>query len=108
MLPLDQDVTVVGNYETSDLPRLISEYKINVVFISSIVPETFSYTLSEAIKMKLPVICFDLGAQGNRVKNYDLGQVMPLNSTSKEILMAAQALLKKAQNKNDASLHVYN
>ena len=99
MLPLDQDITVTGNYEISDLPRLISEYKINVVFISSIVPETFSYTLSEAIKMKLPIICFDLGAQGNRVKNYDLGQVMPLNSTSKEILMAAQTLLKKAQNK---------
>jgi FkbM family methyltransferase len=99
MLPLDQDITVTGNYEISNLPRLISEYKINVVFISSIVPETFSFTTSEAIKMKLPIICFDLGSQGSRVKNYDLGQVMPLNSTSKEILMAAQALLKKAQNK---------
>jgi FkbM family methyltransferase len=99
MLPLDQDITVTGSYEISNLPRLISEYKINVVFISSIVPETFSFTISEAIKMKLPIICFDLGSQGSRVKNYDLGQVIPLNSTSKEILMAAQALLKKAQNK---------
>ncbi len=99
MLPLEENITITGNYKPSDLPRLISEYKINVVFISSIVPETFSYTLSEAIKMKLPIICFDLGAQGNRVKSYHLGQVIPLNSTSKEILIAAQALLKKAQNK---------
>ena len=94
---LNKNIRVTGRYEISELYKLISDCKINIVFIASIVPETFCYTLSEAMKMRLPVICFDIGAQGHRVKNYDLGKALPLNSTMEEILLAAKSILKVAK-----------
>lgn len=42
---------------------------IDIVFIPSIWPETFSYTTSEAMMMGLPVACFDMCAPAERVKN---------------------------------------
>jgi glycosyltransferase involved in cell wall biosynthesis len=63
----------------------------------SIIPETFSYTISEAMTMGLPIVAFDIGAQGNRVKNYNLGKVVPLGSTSEVILTAIQSSLTAAQ-----------
>ena len=66
----------------------------------SIVPETFSYTISEAIKMGLPIVAFDIGAQGNRVKQYKLGKVVPLGSSPVVILAAIKTVLKIGQELN--------
>ncbi|HNW25912.1 MAG TPA: glycosyltransferase [Candidatus Gastranaerophilaceae bacterium] len=44
--------------------------------IPSIWPETFSYTTAEAMMLKYPVACFDIGAPAQRVKNYDKGVVI--------------------------------
>ena len=96
-LPLNSSVNVVGSYSLDDLPDIIRKNKINVVFMSSIVPETFSYTVSEAIKMGMPIVAFDIGAQGNRVRNYKLGKVVPLGSSSKVIFEAIQAIHKTAE-----------
>ena len=90
-------INVHGAYEPNHLPIIISKNKINVIFVSSIVPETFSYTISEAIAMGLPIVAFDLGAQGNRVKQYPLGKVVPLGSSPEVILVAIQSVLKIAQ-----------
>ena len=56
--------------------------------MSSVCPETFSYTISEIQSMKRPLISYDLGAQGERTKNYKLGKVIPLN-TKPELLLKA-------------------
>jgi glycosyltransferase involved in cell wall biosynthesis len=90
-------INVHGAYEPNHLPIIIRKNKINVIFVSSIVPETFSYTISEAMAMGLPIVAFDLGAQGNRVKQYPLGKVVPLGSSPEMILMAIQSVLKIAQ-----------
>jgi glycosyltransferase involved in cell wall biosynthesis len=92
-------VTVHGKYTPNDLPLIISKRGINVILIPSIIPETFSYTISEAIEMGLPIVAFDLGAQGNRVKQYALGKVIPLDSSPAVILAAIQSVLKMAQEK---------
>ncbi|MGB4192519.1 MAG: rhamnan synthesis F family protein [Limnohabitans sp.] len=97
MLPTDPRINVLGSYEVNELPGIVRENRINVIFISSIVPETFSFTISEAIKMGLPIVAFDIGAQGNRVKQYKLGKVIPLGSTPGVILTAIHSILKEAQ-----------
>lgn len=97
VVDLPAEVNVWGSYTPNDLPRIISHQGINVILMPSIVPETFSYTISEAMKMGLPIVAFDLGAQGNRVKQYELGKVIPLGSSPEAILAAIQSALKTAQ-----------
>jgi FkbM family methyltransferase len=92
--------SIHGTYEPDDLPIIISKRGINVILMPSIVPETFSYTISEAMKMGLPLVAFDIGAQGNRVKQYELGKVVPLGSSPEVILWAIKSVLKTAQELN--------
>ncbi|WP_060825347.1 rhamnan synthesis F family protein [Sulfurospirillum cavolei] len=94
MLPLSPQIKIIGSYKIDELPEIICANGINVIFISSIVPETFSYTVSEAIEMGLPIVAFDIGAQGNRVKQYKLGKVIPLDSSPSVIMSAIQDVYK--------------
>lgn len=64
---------ILGRYKLERLPGLIEEEKIDLIIIPSICPETFSYTTSEAIQLGIPVACFDLGAQAEKVKLYKKG-----------------------------------
>ena len=90
-------IKVYGHYERNDLPVIMRENFINVILMPTIVPETFSYTISEAMQMGLPIVAFDIGAQGCRVKQYALGKVIPLDSPPEVILTAIQSALKTAQ-----------
>jgi len=67
-------------YNKSELPDLMEQHEIDLVFIASVVPETFSYTTQEAIEMGLPVAVFDLGAPAERVRQYPAGLIMAENA----------------------------
>ncbi len=67
---------ILGKYKREDLPEIIEQNQIDAVFISSICPETFSYTTNEALMMGLKVICFDIGAQAECVRKYSQGCVI--------------------------------
>ncbi len=54
---------------------LLIKYKIQLVIIPSIVPESFCMTLSEALALGIPVVTSNLGAQGDRVKKLNVGWV---------------------------------
>lgn len=88
-------INVHGPYEPNHLPLIVEKNGINAILAASIVPETFGYTISEAMKMGLPVVAFDIGAQGHRVKQYELGEVVPLDSSPEAILAALQSALLK-------------
>lgn len=81
-----------GKYRREDIANLVEEYNIDVFFMSSVCPETFSYTISEIQSMKRPLISYDLGAQGERTKNYKLGKVIPLNAKPDILLDAINEL----------------
>lgn len=65
-----------GRYMTDMIPKLVLENDIDLFFVSSIWPETYSYTTQEIINMNLPVVCFNLGAQAERIGEYDKGLVL--------------------------------
>lgn len=65
-----------GHYDVQNLPDIMEKNKVDLVFIPSIWPETFSYTTAEAMSMGLPVACFNLGAPAERVLKYDKGLIV--------------------------------
>lgn len=73
---MPENIRHIRNYRLSQLPDIIEENKIDIVFIPSTWPETFSYTTGEAIHMGLPVACFNLGGQADQVKKYDNGLII--------------------------------
>lgn len=66
-----------GEYTRDSIPRLILENDIDIFMISSICPETFSYTAEEVMTMRMPVMCFNIGAPAERVKKYEKGIIIP-------------------------------
>ena len=82
-----------GKYKARNLPRIMQKHKIDLVFIPSVWPETFSYTTSEAMSMGLPVACYDMGAPAERISKYSRGLI--LNKISpKENLMEIIKFIK--------------
>ena len=61
---------VTGPYRHEDLVDLIEANGINMFFFPSICPETFSYVTEEMIRLGLPIVAFDLGAPGERLRSY--------------------------------------
>lgn len=70
-----------GTYNRKELPALFAQHNIKLVMMLSVVKETFSYTLSESFACRIPVLAFDLGAVGERVKRNDLGFLLPAGSS---------------------------
>lgn len=79
-------IKVIGEYQRDELSNLVQAEEIDVIFFPSIWPETFSFTCSEAISMGLPVASFDIGAPAERIRAYELGMVIPLDSSIEEIV----------------------
>lgn len=83
-----------GYYMPEDLPVLLNEHEIDVIGILSICPETFSYTLTEAILNGIPVIVTDIGALGRRVKELNCGWAITLEDMKDEFLRIVKGLIK--------------
>lgn len=65
----------LGAYKQADLQKIIEENKISFVIFPSVCSETFSYLISELMKLNIPIICFDLGAQADKLRTYKKGFV---------------------------------
>lgn len=72
----DSTIAQTGRYVRSDIPTLAEENNIDLIFIPSVVPETFSYTTSEAIQLGIPVASFNLGASPEKIMKYDKGLII--------------------------------
>lgn len=81
------NIHYMGKYDVSKLDKIIMEQGISSVLFPSICPETFSYTVSELIHVEVPVACFNLGAQAEKVSQYKYGQIIK-NETNEAILDA--------------------
>ena len=75
-----------GRYIREELPKLLNKNDIKIVCLFSTWPETYSYTLTEAVASGIPVIAFDFGAIAERIKKYNLGWTIPINSNTDEII----------------------
>jgi GT2 family glycosyltransferase len=60
-------VNVILQYDREDLPRLMQTIGADAAALLSIVPETFSYTLSEMQQLGVPVIATRVGSLAERI-----------------------------------------
>jgi GT2 family glycosyltransferase len=61
-------IDVTGAYGEEQLQQKIAAANLDAIFVSSTVPETYSYTLSAALQTDLPIAVFDIGAPARRVR----------------------------------------
>lgn len=67
---------VTGRYKEEELVSLIEKNEIDIFFVSSICPETFSYITEEILTMEYPVVSFNIGAPAERIRNYSQGYIV--------------------------------
>lgn len=93
-----------GGYQRVCLSQLLEKCGVVAVVIPSVGAETFSYTTSEALLMGYPVICFDIGAQAERVRQCGGGILVSdisaegLKVAIKELLSSPETLRLAAEN----------
>lgn len=85
-------VTLHGVYTDDDIYDRLKASRCHIAFFPSLWPETYSYTLSIALAARLFPVCFDLGAQGERLQQAGWGMIL------------ARELMRDARQVNDALL----
>ncbi len=93
-----------GPYKRGELPQLLIDNNIDLVCMFTTWPETYSYTLTETYMAQVPVLTFDIGAVGDRIKEDGLGWVIKLDTKSTEILAKIEEIcndIKEYKNKKD-------
>jgi len=81
-----KNYTYHGLYNREDIAKLLEENDIDLVCMLSIWHETYSYTLTEAITAKVPVIALDYGAVSERVQKDNLGWIIEKDSSIEQII----------------------
>lgn len=74
------NVIVHGYYRSGTLPSLLAKHRIGRVVLPSIVPESYSLTLTECWQAHTAVAAFDIGAIAERIRRSGGGWLVPLES----------------------------
>ncbi|MEO8002782.1 MAG: glycosyltransferase [Arenimonas sp.] len=72
---------ITGPYQDDNLDALIGQHKPHAIWFTSQWPETYSYTLSAALRTQCAIIAPDLGAFSERLRDRALSWVLPWNTT---------------------------
>jgi GT2 family glycosyltransferase len=73
-----KNMTLTGKYKDDEIEELLRHYQPHIALIPSVWPETYSYTLSIALRYGIYPIVFDLGAPARRIKELGFGSILPL------------------------------
>jgi len=77
----DLGVAITGSYDEGELPGLLAGNggePYHLAFLPAVWPETYSYTLSEAVLAGLYPVAFDLGAPAERMAAWEYGLRLPV------------------------------
>ena len=78
-------VFVTGRYNEGEVPDLLRREQPNLVFFPSVWPETWCFALDYAVRARLPVAAFDLGAIAERLRALGLGILLALDCDAQRI-----------------------
>ena len=81
-----QYIEILGAYEEKNIYELISKYNIDFFWFPGVCPETYSYTLTIPIKLKIPCLSTNIGAIAERITVNKWGKTYPWDAETKEIV----------------------
>ena len=81
---------VTGPYDQRSVQAIIEREDPHLIFLPSRWPETYSFTLSEALQSGRPVVAFDIGAIQARIRDggYVNARLLPMETTIPEVIDA--------------------
>jgi O-antigen biosynthesis protein len=90
------NVRISGRYQEREVYDRLAASRCHLAFLPSECPESYMYTLSIAMAARLFVVCFDLGAQAERVRAWGWGRLFALDlspeAINEELMVAARSL----------------
>lgn len=89
-----------GAYQRNNLSILLKRNNIKLVCLFSMVPETYSYTLTESIASGIPVLGVDYGAIGERIRKDKLGWLIGIDSDYPEFISKINEILHNPEEYN--------
>ena len=90
------NVLITGHYEAWEQPGLLAQAEGGVALFLHNWPETYSYTLSEAVAHGLFPLVPDLGAPAERVRRAGFGAVFGFPIDAGEVLRAIEEALSRS------------
>lgn len=81
----DAKLITTGAYGHTQIQSLMMKHEIDAVWFPAQWPETYSYTLSQAMSGGFPIIAPDLGAFPERLQNRKLSLILPWNLPVHEV-----------------------
>jgi glycosyltransferase involved in cell wall biosynthesis len=88
-------VFIHGAWDDDDVASLLAAYGAEIVLFPHRVPESFSYTLSDAWSAGLPVLVAPDGALGERVRAHQGGWLLPEHFSAPDVAAALRRLLSR-------------
>ncbi|WP_273771463.1 glycosyltransferase [Brucella intermedia] len=94
------NVTVLGAFNRNDLNDLMVSINAPLAFIPSIIPETYSYVLTEIVASGIYPVAFDIGAVASRIKLMEWGEVLSneLQANTEDLVSTLMAITPKERN----------
>ena len=86
-------LTVSGSYRSADLDFLIALEHADAIVFPAQIPESYSYTLSAAMRSGLPIVASRLGAFPERLVNYPQVKLLEWNASPQEWNEALRSLV---------------
>jgi hypothetical protein len=105
LLARQGNVHVTGRYRETEVYDNLKASRCHLAFLPSECPESYMYTLSIAMAARLFVVCFDLGAQALRVKDWGWGKAISIElapAAINDLLIGAARSLSASPNPPEA------
>jgi GT2 family glycosyltransferase/glycosyltransferase involved in cell wall biosynthesis len=88
-----EGVEITGQYRDEDAASKLQQLCPDVIWLPSIWPETYCYTLSLALRFRRPIVAFDLGAIATRLRRAGRADhLMPLSMAENPAQIIAEFL----------------
>lgn len=97
-----------GGYVREELPSILTKNNIDLICIFSTWPETYSYTLTEAIIAKIPVLSYNLGAVNDRITENEIGWTVEYKQNISNIIEKIKNIIKNKDDYNLKKLNISN
>ena len=79
-------ITILGAYQEEEVYDWIRRNPVDFFWFPGVWPETYSYTLSIAVRMGIPSVSTDLGAIASRIRSHDWGVTYSWQADATEIV----------------------